>query len=287
MTGRTVTPAGPFDLAAATGFLREFTPAGYDGGRDGHLHLSLVVEATWLPAAVCATVAGDDVRLASAGPGAGEEAEAQLARILSLDVDANGFDAMCANDPVLAEVRARHPGLRPVLFPSVVEAVAWAILSQRVRMSQAAVAKARIAAAHGTAVTIHGEDLHAFPTPDALADVEAMRGVTEVKAARLGALGPAVVDGDLTATSLRDDPDAVERLTALDGVGPFSAQLGLVRGAGAPDVFPTEERRLHAIMRTRYDVRDASVDDLAQIADGWRPFRSWAALLLRNAGGED
>lgn len=286
MSSRTITPRGPFRLDAATTFLHGFTPAGYDRPDDGHLHLAIIVEGAWEPAAVCATTDGYDVHVESAGPGAGDQAEDQLVRILSLDLDATEFEAVCATDPVLADARSRHPGLRPVLFPSTYEALAWALLSQRVRMAQALAAVRRIADALGTPVSIHGDDLVAFPTPTALAKVEPMRGVPQVKVDRLRALGPAVVDGDLTATSLRDDESALERLTTLDGIGPFSAALALVRGVGAPDHFPREERRLHAIMRDRYGLDDASVEDLADVADAWRPFRSWAALLLRNDGAD-
>ncbi len=284
MSGRTITPRGPFRLDAATTFLGGFTPAGYDRPDDGHLHLAVIVEGTWEPAALCATTDGSDVHVESAGAGAGEQAEDQLVRILSLDLDATGFEDVCADDPVLADARSRHPGLRPVLFPSTYESLAWALLSQRVRMAQASAAVQRIADALGTRMSIHGEDLVAFPTPAALTEVEPMRGVPQVKADRLRALGPAVVDGDLTAQSLRDDESALDRLTMMDGIGPFSAALALVRGAGAPDHFPWEERRLHAIMRDRYGLEGASVEDLADVAEAWRPFRSWAALLLRNDG---
>lgn len=278
---RRIAPAGPFDLGAAVSFLAGFTPAGWEGGDDGHLHLAVVVEDTWQPAAVCATAADGDVLVESSGPGAGRAAEDQLVRILSLDVDASGFEAVCEDDSVLADARSRHPGLRPVLFPSTYESLAWALLSHRVRMSQAAAAKARVAAELGTRVSIHGDSLTTFPSPDVLVRLEPMRGVSEVKAQRLRALGPAVVDGDLTARSLRDDDQALDRLQALDGVGPFSAELAMVRGAGAADVFPRHERRLHAIMRDRYGLDDVPVEALEDIAEPWRPFRSWAALLLR------
>jgi DNA-3-methyladenine glycosylase II len=154
-------------------------------------------------------------------------------------------------------------------------------------MAQAAAAKARVSATIGTPLRIHHDQVTAFPTPDVLADLAPMRGVSQVKADRLCALGPAVVDSDLTATSLRADDEAMERLLALDGVGPFSAELALVRGAGAPDRFPRHERRLHAIMRDRYGLDDAPIQALEGVAEQWRPFRSWASLLLRTDDAND
>jgi DNA-3-methyladenine glycosylase II len=75
--------------------------------------------------------------------------------------------------------------------------------------------------------------------------------------------------------------DALVQLRQITGIGPFGAELILVRGDGAPDIFPSRERRLHEAMAELYGVDDPSVDDLAGIADRWRPYRSWAALLLR------
>jgi 3-methyladenine DNA glycosylase/8-oxoguanine DNA glycosylase len=43
--------------------------------------------------------------------------------------------------------------------------------------------------------------------------------------------------------------EALAHLQRLPGIGPFSAQLILIRGAGHPDVFPSDERRLHEEIR--------------------------------------
>ena len=60
----------------------------------------------------------------------------------------------------------------------------------------------------------------------------------------------------------------------------------VVRGAGAPDVFPAAETRLHEEMAHRYGLADPSPAELARIAERWRPYRSWAAVLLRAAHDE-
>lgn len=51
----------------------------------------------------------------------------------------------------------------------------------------------------------------------------------------------------------------------------------MIRGANAPDVLPRRERRLDAEVAERYG-SSASLDE---VADNWRPFRSWAAVHLR------
>ncbi|GHJ30931.1 hypothetical protein TPA0910_53640 [Streptomyces hygroscopicus subsp. sporocinereus] len=211
---------------------------------------------------------------------------AQLARILSLDVDGSGFPGLAAADPVVAGLMADYPGLRPVCFHSPYEAAAWAVIGHRVRMTQAAAVKARLAERYGRRVQIAGRTLYAFPTPPVLRTITRAPGLTEVKIERLHALAEAADDGLLDAARLRAMPvdDALAALRALPGIGPFSAELILIRGAGHPDVFPRHEPRLHAAMADAYGLGAADSRDprrLAGIADRWKPYRSWVALLLR------
>jgi len=55
----------------------------------------------------------------------------------------------------------------------------------------------------------------------------------------------------------------------------------VVRGAGAPDYFPTSERRLHDSMAQLYGVPDPGLAQLEHIASGWSPYRSWVSVLIR------
>ncbi len=210
----------------------------------------------------------------------------QLARILSLDVDGSGFPGLAVGDPVVSRLMAEYPGLRPVCFHSPYEAAVWAVIGQRMRRTQAAAIKARLAERYGQRVRAAGRDLHAFPTPPVLRSLTRIPGLPDEKVARLRALAEAAEAGELDAARLRAMPGdyALATLRALPGVGPFSAELILIRGAGHPDVFPRHERRLHASMADAYGLGAAGSEDvgrLAAIADRWRPYRSWVALLLR------
>ncbi|MFB6606491.1 DNA-3-methyladenine glycosylase family protein [Streptomyces noursei] len=142
-----------------------------------------------------------------AGAAADEAVRAQLARILSLDVDVDGtgFPALAA-DPVVAGLMADYPGLRPVCFHSPYEAAAWAVIGNRMRMAQAAAVKARIARRHGHRVHIGGQTLYAFPTPAVLRTISHVPGLTDVKIQRLHSLAEAALDGQLDAARLRALP---------------------------------------------------------------------------------
>ena len=73
----------------------------------------------------------------------------------------------------------------------------------------------------------------------------------------------------------------MSRLRELPGIGPFSAELILLRGAGEPDGFPTAEPRLHEEMARAYALTDPAPADLAGLAEKWRPYRTWVSVLLR------
>jgi DNA-3-methyladenine glycosylase II len=90
-------------------------------------------------------------------------------------------------------------------------------------------------------------------------------------------------EGELDGGRLRALPSAtaLAELRTLPGIGPFSAELVLARGAGEPDLFPEHAGRLAAAMRERYDLTDPRPERLRAIAERWRPFRSWVSLLLR------
>lgn len=283
---------GPFDLAAGARFLEGFTPAARPdaGARPGTLPLAFPVEGSW--AAVGALVRQEERRVTaelSCGRPDVDAAAAQVARILSLDVDGGAFAAVGRRDPVVAELQRRHPGLRPVMFHSPYEAACWTVIGHRIRIVQAAAIKRRLAERYGEVVEVGGHHLPAFPAPARLREVGGVEGLPEVKVGRLRALAQAALEGRLDAARPRalDVEEALAELRALPGIGPFSSELILIRGAGHPDVFPTQERRLHDEMAAAYGVDDPDPARLAAIAERWRPFRSWVALLFRTRREEE
>jgi DNA-3-methyladenine glycosylase II len=283
-------PRGPYALAASIRFLEGFTPAAYASAVPGHLHLAFVMEDSTGATGVCVRQAGEDVIGEVVGRSDVGAVRAQVARILSLDIDGSDFLLVGQRDPVIGSLQARYRGLRPVLFNSPYEAAAWALIGQRIRMQQAARIKARMAQTLGPEITIHGERLHAFPPPAQLATLDTFPGLTEEKMRRLRALGHAANTASLDAPRLRAMPveDALAQLKELPGIGDFSAQLILLRGAGEPDYLPTAEPRLARAVALAYGLdHRPSAAELSRIAAAWRPYRTWATLLLRTTLEEE
>jgi DNA-3-methyladenine glycosylase II len=292
-------PRGAFSLAASIRFLEGFTPAAYRGPADSALELAFPVEGSWRTVGVRVRQdAGDGTAggtsagkvtaeiVSPAEPGAELVAavHAQVERILSLDVDGSGFPAVGERDPVAGEIQRRYPGLRPVGFWSPYEAAAWTIIGHRLRITQAAAIKARMAEQLGEPVTFGDRVVHAFPAPARLAGLDTFPGLAGRKPEWLRSLARAALDGQLDAARLRAMPheDAMADLKKLPGIGDFSAGLTLLRGAGNPDAVPNQEPRLARAVALAYDLPGpATPEQILQISENWRPYRTWVTLLLR------
>ena len=285
----TLVPRGPFSLAASIRFLEGFTPAAYREQADSVLELAFPVEGSWQTAGVrvsqaAGTVTAEIVSPAEPGPDLVAAVRAQVERILSLDVDGSGFPAVGERDPVAGAIQRRYPGLRPVGFWSPYEAAAWTIIGHRIRITQAAVIKARMAEQLGEPVSFGGRVVHAFPGPQRLAGLETFPGLAGRKPEWLRSVAQAALDGQLDAVRLRAMPheDAMADLKKLPGIGDFSAGLTLLRGAGDPDALPAQEPRLARAMALAYGLPGpATPEQLREISENWRPYRTWVTLLLR------
>lgn len=211
--------------------------------------------------------------------------QTQLERMFSLDCDGAYYKAVCSRDTIVSELVDRNPGIRPVLFPSPYEAAARAIIGHGLSAKQAAALHRRLAAEHGLTAEVANKIMHGFPAPDQLAVLPPTRGLADRKIEQLRALGSAAAGGFLDSKSLRamTHEAVTQHLLQLPGIGPFSAELIIIRGMGDPDAFPREEKRLQRAMAIAYDLGDSpDLDTLEHIANNWRPYRSWVGILLRN-----
>ena len=280
----TLEPRGPFSPHSAIGFLEGFAPAMYGRGEVGHLHLAFVPDGERRAAGACVRTQDGAIVVEVTGAAASGAAVRQVERILSLDVDGSGFLDVGERDPAIGRLQARHPGLRPVSFPSPFEAGAWFVLSQRIRAAQGVALRARIIDELGERVAICGEERTACPAPGVIAELEGLSGLPERKLATLRALAHAALQGALDGERLRamGGDAAVENLQRVPGVGPFTAQGIVVRGAGEPDYLATAEPRMARAAALAYGL-DAplSAEELARRGEAWRPFRSWVGVLLR------
>lgn len=210
---------------------------------------------------------------------------AQVARVLSLDHDARPYAQVIAADPVLTRLDELRPGMRPPLFHSPYEAAAWGVLSARFRQADAV--RSRLSIEHGHAFELDGERIGAFPTPAQLLDVRELEGLPPAKLERLHGVARAALEGSLDPATLRatPEPDALAELQRIPGIGPFYASLVYLRSTGLADVLPTVEPRLRQLVGQFWGFGGEPTEaEFIELAEPWRPFRTWASVLVRAAG---
>jgi DNA-3-methyladenine glycosylase II len=289
-TDLTVTPDGAFSLAAAAGF--GFGPNTGRPRPDGDtMSLAFVADDLVHQAAAWLTQDPDGVlHCRLFGEADPNLVLNQVRRVLSLDQSGRAWAAVGARDPVIGRLQAELPGLRPVLFHSPYEAAAWSVLSQRRHRTQATAVRKRLSQAHGRTFSLPGGDVEAFPTPADLLAVDSFPSLEPQRIDRLHVIARAALDGVLEPRRLLDvAPEAaMAALQELPGIGPMYATLILLRSTGATDILTLGEPRLAAYAGHFYGrARPVTPDELADIAEGWRPFRTWTAVLLRVAGDRD
>ncbi|HZC32494.1 MAG TPA: DNA-3-methyladenine glycosylase 2 family protein, partial [Candidatus Bathyarchaeia archaeon] len=162
------------------------------------------------------------------------------------------------------------------------------VIGQRISMRIAARIKLSLAERFGAEVDIGGQRLHAFPVPQRLVDLDEVPGLPAEKVVRLRGVAEAALDGRIDAGRLRAQPfdEALATLRTIRGIGEWSSQHVLLRGAGVADAVPLADPRTRVAIRAAYDLPgEPSDDQLTAIADAWRPFRMWGFVLVRMGHG--
>ncbi len=212
----------------------------------------------------------------------------QVARVLSLDQSGTAWTQVGARDRIIGGLQKSLPGLRPVLFHSPYEAAAWSVLSQRRHRVQAAQLRQRLSDEYGRIFALPDEPLGAFPLPQTLLRIKAFPGIEPQRMERLQGIARAALDGKLGPSRLlqMEPAAALEELQTLPGIGPFYAGLILLRSTGATDILTLREPHMPDYVAQFYKLKKGSglESRILEIAESWRPFRTWAMVLIRVAG---
>ena len=288
----TIAPLGEFSLAesALFGFGQRMRPAGV-GARepqfDGVMRLAFCLDGYRDQVGVELRHDEQSVHVVVHGPGELDAIQRQVGRVLSLDRDARGFAEVGQRDPVIGMLQRAAVGLRPPLFYSPYEAAVWSVLSARRPGWQMARMRAGLSEAHGAMFELAGEGLAALPTPSQLLAVENFPGIDAGRLARMHGVAQAALAGQLDVARLQalGPQEAMADVQQIKGIGPFYAELIVIRASGFVDVLPRNEPKALDLVRELYHLPTApSRVQFEAIAEAWRPWRTWATVLLRAAG---
>jgi DNA-3-methyladenine glycosylase II len=198
-----------------------------------------------------------------------------MQRIETIEHVYRGLDALCAADPRLLAVRKMAGEVPLRLSEPGFRSLASIIVSQQVSRASAAAIFGRL--------TRLVDPLDAEGVLAAGEEIFREAGLSRPKQRTLLAVAAAVAhDGlDLDHLCRLDPADAIKSLTAVHGVGAWTAEVYLLFAAGHPDIFPARDVALQTAVghALAIDPRPGE-KTLIDLAERWSPWRGVAARLF-------
>ncbi|MDM8349719.1 DNA-3-methyladenine glycosylase [Pseudomonas sp. sp1636] len=216
------------------------------------------------------------------------ELQQRVRRMFDLDAEPQRIGAHFARDPYLAPLLARNPGLRlPTAFDPFEQAVR-AIVGQQVTVKAAVTISGRLVARLGEPLPQadgSGVD-RLFPSAAAIAGANLDGiGMPGKRVQTLQHFAGQVASGALQLDLRHGSAALIERLCALPGIGPWTAEYIALRAFGAADAFPASD--LGLLKAPLWGAGGISAKQLKTRAEAWRPWRAYAAThLWHNYSGE-
>jgi DNA-3-methyladenine glycosylase II len=197
-----------------------------------------------------------------------------VSRTISISSSDAASRALAAADPQLGALIDRIGSLERGPLSSGFPVMARSIVGQQLSEKVAPKIWARVVESAGE-------------TPEAIAaaDFDTLRaaGLSGRKIEYLQGIAAATLSGDLDWDALADldDEAVIARLTALRGVGRWTAEMYLIFALGRPDVLALDDYGVRASAgRLAGLERPMTREELAQRGELWRPYRSVASLWL-------
>ncbi|MGH6992925.1 MAG: DNA-3-methyladenine glycosylase 2 family protein [Caulobacteraceae bacterium] len=205
----------------------------------------------------------------------------RLRRVFDLSCDPKPIAAHLARDERLAPLLAERPGLRTPGAWDGFEFACRAVLGQQVSVRSAARLAARLVAEIGEALPFPADGLaRTFPTSASVAAADlSFMPMPRARAATLTAIAEAFEADPHLLSGQTDLEEATRRLSAIKGVGAWTAQYIALRQLRLPDAFPAQDVGLLRAL-TPKDGRRPSAKEVLELAEPWRPWRAYAAQHL-------
>jgi 3-methyladenine DNA glycosylase/8-oxoguanine DNA glycosylase len=206
---------------------------------------------------------GDGLIATNAATNAAGSIAWQIRFFFDLDADPRPIAAHLAKSRLPKKIVGRHPGLRVPRCWDPFELAVRAMLGQQVTVKGAS--------------TLAGRLVERFGPPQApiLADANlAAIGLPKARAESIRGFARAVCDQRIRFDGAVSSQEMIGRMCELPGIGPWTANYIAMRALGDPDAFPASDLGLLKAARA------SSPRKLAELAERWRPWRSYAAMFL-------
>jgi AraC family transcriptional regulator of adaptative response / DNA-3-methyladenine glycosylase II len=203
--------------------------------------------------------------------------------VFDLDAPISEIRATLAKDQALKAMLRKNPGVRVPGAWDGFEITIRAILGQQISVKAATTLAGRIAGKYGMRLDLPGTNIenglsHLFPTAERLMRARLHNiGLVRSRADTIRRVAAAVVSGELQFDVAQDPEQFRDALMAIKGVGDWTAQYVAMRALKNPDAFPGSD--LGLVKAIAYPDR-VTPKELITMAEDWRPWRAYAALLL-------
>ena len=214
-------------------------------------------------------------------------AGALLDRMLGLSFDLAPIQRAISGDERLAHILAQVPGLKPPGYDSLWTTLLCVVPFQQVSLDAGMSILNRLVVASGTTLEHDGRAYYAFPPPErvAAADPDLLRrcGLSQAKVRTLIGAAEQIASGALREEDIErlDDEEAIRLLTRLPGIGPWSAQIILLRGLRRLSVFPAGDSGVNGTLVKLFqlDAKQAAAR-LRELAEALGPWKGYLYFLL-------
>jgi AraC family transcriptional regulator of adaptative response / DNA-3-methyladenine glycosylase II len=269
----------PYDWPAMLAFVAARATPGVESVGEGAYRRTITVDGRHGSIAVSHALTGHalDLEVRFPDPRSLLFIVERVRRMFDLGADPAVIAEQLGADPLLREPLTRHPGVRTPGAWDGFELSVRAILGQQISVRGATTIAGRMAAAFGTPIDAGAGLERLFPTPAQLAAAPIEEaGVIAARARAIRAVARGVADGSIVFC-----PGAgTASLTAIPGIGDWTAQYIAMRAFGEPDAFPSGD----LILRQQAGCGTARALDARSAA--WRPWRAYAVMLLWLAAGD-
>ena len=258
----------PYDFELSTARYRAFGPDKANLWHEGGLHR---------------VIDGTEVRIVAAPGGVDAEpldaaAEPVVRKLLGSELDLDPFYAFAEQEPILGPLVAELRGLRPPIAVEPFETLVTSITAQQVSLFAAFAVRNRLIEKFGLRVG----DAYAFPARERLVLAEPDELTPSAsRAARRSMVGIARSDLDLHGLAARSDDEVKAELTALTGIGEWTADWFLARHLARPRAWPAGDLGVRKAVSAFYgEGRNLTTEEVRTMGERFDPFQNLTAHYL-------